>query len=213
MTEPQARWYPDPTGRHQLRYWDGSQWTEHVATAGVPSTDPPTMPPGPRATVRPARSLLAAGVLAGVLAIVAGAIPFAWFARAITSDEVALPAGQHELTLPAHRTYGVYVDDADNSGYSERCSATDASGRRVRMKDPSWNIGWFSDTENLDFVFDTGSGDLRIECSVPGERVTLRQVPNDTALVLGGLLGSLLFATSIGLLIGWVAVRTSSPRS
>lgn len=33
-------WYPDPTGRHHYRYWDGSGWTEDVATDGVVSTDP-----------------------------------------------------------------------------------------------------------------------------------------------------------------------------
>ncbi|HWJ08256.1 MAG TPA: AIM24 family protein [Nocardioides sp.] len=35
-----AAWHPDPTGRHELRYWDGSQWTEHVSDHGVQSTSP-----------------------------------------------------------------------------------------------------------------------------------------------------------------------------
>lgn len=35
-----ADWHPDPTGRHELRYWDGSQWTEHVVDQGVQSTEP-----------------------------------------------------------------------------------------------------------------------------------------------------------------------------
>lgn len=35
-----AAWHPDPTGRHELRYWDGSQWTEHVSDNGVQSTSP-----------------------------------------------------------------------------------------------------------------------------------------------------------------------------
>ncbi len=26
-----AGWNPDPTGRHELRYWDGSTWTDHVS--------------------------------------------------------------------------------------------------------------------------------------------------------------------------------------
>jgi hypothetical protein len=26
-----ADWYPDPRGEKRLRYWDGSQWTHHVA--------------------------------------------------------------------------------------------------------------------------------------------------------------------------------------
>lgn len=35
-----AAWHPDPTGRHELRYWDGSQWTDHVSDSGVQSTSP-----------------------------------------------------------------------------------------------------------------------------------------------------------------------------
>ncbi len=34
-----ARWLPDPTGRHQYRYWDGGCWTENVYDAGVESRD------------------------------------------------------------------------------------------------------------------------------------------------------------------------------
>jgi hypothetical protein len=36
-----AGWYADPAGRYELRYWDGSQWTEHVSRAGQQYTDPP----------------------------------------------------------------------------------------------------------------------------------------------------------------------------
>jgi hypothetical protein len=39
MANPPA-WHPDPTGRHEHRYWDGEQWTDHVANAGESSTDP-----------------------------------------------------------------------------------------------------------------------------------------------------------------------------
>lgn len=37
---PAAGWHPDPTGRHELRYWDGRQWTADVSDQGVTSTDP-----------------------------------------------------------------------------------------------------------------------------------------------------------------------------
>ncbi|MCA0296185.1 MAG: DUF2510 domain-containing protein [Actinobacteria bacterium] len=40
MTGTQPGWYPDPTRRHELRYWDGGAWTPHVATTGQTSTDP-----------------------------------------------------------------------------------------------------------------------------------------------------------------------------
>ena len=40
-----ANWYPDPTSRHQHRYWDGNAWTDHVSNNGVQSTDPVAGPP------------------------------------------------------------------------------------------------------------------------------------------------------------------------
>jgi hypothetical protein len=53
-----ASWLPDPTGMHELRYWNGSAWTEHVSDRGTTGQDalttelaPPTeaiaAPPGP----------------------------------------------------------------------------------------------------------------------------------------------------------------------
>ena len=36
-----AGWYADPSGRYELRYWDGTQWTEHVARGGQQYTDQP----------------------------------------------------------------------------------------------------------------------------------------------------------------------------
>lgn len=35
-----ASWRPDPAGRHQYRYWDGSGWTDQVSDDGIISTDP-----------------------------------------------------------------------------------------------------------------------------------------------------------------------------
>jgi len=36
---PAASWQPDPTARHQLRYWDGKQWTDHVSDDGTTGLD------------------------------------------------------------------------------------------------------------------------------------------------------------------------------
>ena len=36
-----AGWYPDPFGRHELRYFDGGSWTEHVSSHGRAGIDPP----------------------------------------------------------------------------------------------------------------------------------------------------------------------------
>ena len=35
-----AAWHPDPSGRHQLRYYDGTAWTPHVSNQGTVTSDP-----------------------------------------------------------------------------------------------------------------------------------------------------------------------------
>lgn len=39
MSETPADWYPDPYGRHELRYWDGATWSDHVSSNGRQATD------------------------------------------------------------------------------------------------------------------------------------------------------------------------------
>lgn len=33
---PAPGWYPDPSGRYEVRYWDGRSWTEHIAHPTFP---------------------------------------------------------------------------------------------------------------------------------------------------------------------------------
>lgn len=35
-----AVWGVDPTGRHELRYWDGTAWTSAVSDHGIAADDP-----------------------------------------------------------------------------------------------------------------------------------------------------------------------------
>ncbi len=49
MTTTPANWYPDPTQRHEFRYWDGAVWTSHVSNRGVASVDDPNAPASPTA--------------------------------------------------------------------------------------------------------------------------------------------------------------------
>lgn len=60
MTNTQANWYPDPHDPDQLRYWDGSQWTEHRAPAHQPlqtnaAAPTPRAPATPPDAVRPSQ--------------------------------------------------------------------------------------------------------------------------------------------------------------
>jgi hypothetical protein len=41
VTDTTGSWQPDPHGRHQYRYWDGTSWTDQVADDGVTAVDPP----------------------------------------------------------------------------------------------------------------------------------------------------------------------------
>jgi hypothetical protein len=52
----EAGWQRDPTGRFELRYWNGTAWTEHVSSRGEQSTDQPgdVPPPPPQVTPPPA---------------------------------------------------------------------------------------------------------------------------------------------------------------
>jgi hypothetical protein len=44
-----ADWYPDPSGAHEHRWWDGTAWTTPVADGGVTAASPvpPDCPPPP----------------------------------------------------------------------------------------------------------------------------------------------------------------------
>jgi len=42
---PSPGWYPDPSGEHASRYWDGSVWTDRTSDAPSPA------PAAPQATV------------------------------------------------------------------------------------------------------------------------------------------------------------------
>ncbi len=62
----QAKWWPDPYGRFQQRYFDGSKWTEHVIDNGTQTVDPlgttvsvPFATPTSSATTDPAATRLA----------------------------------------------------------------------------------------------------------------------------------------------------------
>jgi uncharacterized protein YxjI len=60
-----AAWHPDPYGRHELRYWDGTQWTEHVSSHGKQSTDAPVGTSNVPTVNRAAEAIVADVAIAG----------------------------------------------------------------------------------------------------------------------------------------------------
>ena len=69
-------WYPDPFGRHETRWWDGHQWSEHVASHGRQAVDPPTggghIPTVERAPQKVVNDVQAAGIQPGMAQAPAG---------------------------------------------------------------------------------------------------------------------------------------------
>lgn len=63
-----ASWHHDPFGRHELRYWDGSQWTEHVSSHGRQAIDPPVGGSAVPTTNRSAHDIAADAAVAGASA-------------------------------------------------------------------------------------------------------------------------------------------------
>ncbi|WP_426571044.1 phospholipid scramblase-related protein [Aquihabitans sp. McL0605] len=68
----QPNWYPDPMGRHEYRWFDGSIWTDQVSSHGRPSVDPVQAAANvPVRDVKPekiAQDLVKAGVVQGAAA-------------------------------------------------------------------------------------------------------------------------------------------------
>ncbi len=48
---PPAGWYPDPSRRHEYRFFNGHDWTDDVVDNGAHSSEP--LPPPPDATAVP----------------------------------------------------------------------------------------------------------------------------------------------------------------
>lgn len=86
MTTPTitpAGWYPDPSLRHQFRYWDGTGWSSLVSDRGVTTTDSELQPaasPGWASTIGP---------------------PAAAYAQAPTDGSPAAPAPALAAPAPA----------------------------------------------------------------------------------------------------------------
>jgi uncharacterized protein YxjI len=106
MTTTQAGWFADPLGRHQLRYFDGSQWTEHVSSNGRTAVDPP-VGPGHVPTVQRDPSKVQGDVQragkAGVAAFQGGGSIF---------NESVLVVNQKAKLIEINNEYAIYDQNA-----------------------------------------------------------------------------------------------------
>jgi uncharacterized protein YxjI len=112
-----AGWYPDPFGRHELRWFDGRQWTDQVNTGGKASSDPPTgavVPQVQRDPSRIQRDLGRAGS-AGV----AG-----WHGGGSLFDEPVLIVSQKAKLIELSNEYGVFSQGGQQLGVVRQVGQT-----------------------------------------------------------------------------------------
>lgn len=138
-------------------------------------------------------------------------MPVTLFVLASSDKGVALRAEHTKVDAPADRTWGIYVDNADNSGYSESCTATDSRGRAIAIRDAGPTVT-SSDTEMLDLVFTTPrDGTFTISCEVSGAVARVGPVGSLPLVLVGVLVAALLGLGGLVTGLVWLARRTSPP--
>lgn len=102
-------WYPDPFGRHESRYYDGRQWTEHVSNYGTTAIDPPVgqsyVPVDNRDRSRIVGDMTRAGVAAGQGAGTGSLL-----------TEPVLVVNQKPKLIEVHSEYAIYDQNAVQIG-------------------------------------------------------------------------------------------------
>src|SRR5690348_14957724 len=112
MTQPPppAGWYADPSGKHEKRYYDGRQWTEHVYSYGRQSIDAPGapshVPTVARAPEKVQRDVQRAGT-AGVAGFQGGGSLF---------NEPVLVVNQKAKLIEINNEYAIYDQHARQIG-------------------------------------------------------------------------------------------------
>ncbi len=75
-----AGWHPDPTGRHEFRWFNGERWTADVAARGVRSIDPlgaaASGPAQPHAAASPRRGMAITSLVLGLTGVALAWLPF-----------------------------------------------------------------------------------------------------------------------------------------
>ena len=124
-----AGWYTDPVGRHEYRYWDGTDWKPEVSDGGVTAVDP--LGPAPPPLLRPA------GLVAG--SSTTSSVAFRWAGPAsgpppdkylILNDGKVI--GSVPGTVTSYRGTGL----APATAYQFRVAAVRVAS--VRPCPPSW---------------------------------------------------------------------------
>ena len=103
-------WYPDPYGRHELRYHDGTRWTEHVSSHGRQAVDPPggesKVPTVDRATDKVQRDVVRARAETGAPGLGGGTL----------FTEQVLVVNQKAKLIEVNNEYAIYDQNGNQIG-------------------------------------------------------------------------------------------------
>jgi hypothetical protein len=164
---------------------------------------------------RPRARWWAIGLVLLVLAVasLAGGLYWALSPLAHEDDVFRAADGPVTVDLPAGEERALFVED----GYPVSCTATDADGADVELRDVT---GEFTTNEwSAELRFDTGAGDVEFVCDTvaPGAEVRIGKVPTTGQFVGGlalGIGGPILFGFGgmIVLVVTGILWATRSPR-
>ena len=176
-----ANWYPDPWGQHEHRYYDGQQWTEHVASHGRQSVSPPEqarrIPVVNRATEKVQRDVARAGVEAGMTTV----------SRHLM-DEPVLVVNQKAKLIEVNNEYGVYDQHGSQVG-AVRQVGQNALKKVVRVM-TSWDQFLTHKLQVVDM-----QGNVLLALTRPAKLVKSRIVVEDGA---GRTVGEIVQQNAIG---------------
>lgn len=130
-------WYPDPTGRHELRRWESGRWVDWVATGGQVGVEPMPPPPasgGGTLTTEPVVNAVRAGATWSITSLRGDQLATATVAGRTTTvlDRSGTPT--HQLrTAVAGSTAVVSLHDRNDRevGRYEEVRRASAMGFRV----------------------------------------------------------------------------------
>jgi hypothetical protein len=145
MNQPPPNWYPDPKGEAELRYWDGSQWTEHThsgaAAAAQPAAPPPSVAPpaqapppsGPPAGAAPQQAYAPAPGAGAPAGPTPGAAP----SSGGGGSRLPLIIGAAVLGVIALVVIGVLALGGGDDGGGEEGKVEDVVKKSITEKDPA----------------------------------------------------------------------------
>jgi hypothetical protein len=137
----EASWLADPTGAHELRYWNGTSWTEHVSDQGTTGQDPlgaPLPPPVPAPPPLPPVDAASAAPTAPA----APAAKLGWKDRlkqAADQGKAMAEQGKAKLAEQSAKRTEQWANDPSTLWFGESKNATGVAKARYRItKDRIW---------------------------------------------------------------------------